>query len=360
MAGRAPHQPRPPPTFSPYGVEYSSAHYPSTGAYTWKWGLRALNLFIFLLILAVAIYIFKQAHRLWLPPTGLDFVDLNGCATIKSKDCKLYKYPHKLRPHDVELVQYNSDTGNYLFRSSLPLMEGSGDFDEKALLDDMSQEASRNNVKMPDTVQLMVYSLLFKGWKADGVDELCELGAEKCWFENKHQLPFFNNLPLKGEDKSPFDFDDPKVRQEKAKAFPTWSRDPLRFLSSQLHENLSTKTAGGPLAILFHCHFGKDRTGLLAGVYRMRYLNYSLEEVWKDNKSFHEDAPRFINGMLWYCFYLEETTKSTHLKCSDWPKIVKATPSLPGSHTSPEDQPTSVPSSSPPATASSSGNHSPK
>lgn len=41
--------------------------------------------------------------------------------------------------------------------------------------------------------------------------------------------------------------------------------------------------AGGPLVSFVHCHHGLDRTGAVAAAYKMRYLGFSLDAVFRDN-----------------------------------------------------------------------------
>eukprot|EP00922_Rhytidocystis_sp_ex-Travisia-forbesii_P064380 GHVS01095679.1.p1 GENE.GHVS01095679.1~~GHVS01095679.1.p1 ORF type:complete len:499 (-),score=91.82 GHVS01095679.1:224-1720(-) len=336
MSGQQHHySPRPPPTFSPYGVEYSSSTYSASSSFTFtrKWALRFLNICIVALLVAIVIYIVTSkgaaGNDRWggIPSDGVSLVKLNGCDTTKSSQCKDYKFPEGLLAKDVELVDFES--GNYLFRSNLPLTAGNGLFDKNKLLAYMSKAA--NSLPMStDKVQIVIFSLLNQSFApVNGRwNELCELSAEKCWFEETKKVNNFYNYPLLGEDKSPFDFE-PKERREKASTFGSWSRDPVGSLTNEVRTKLTTTTASQDisephLAILFHCHFGKDRTGLLSAAYRMQYKKYTLAEVWKDNKSFHEDDAAFINGLLWYCFYLEEVHHKVDLKCDSWPDIQKS------------------------------------
>eukprot|EP00922_Rhytidocystis_sp_ex-Travisia-forbesii_P064386 GHVS01095687.1.p1 GENE.GHVS01095687.1~~GHVS01095687.1.p1 ORF type:complete len:490 (-),score=87.03 GHVS01095687.1:930-2399(-) len=333
MSGQPHHSPRPPPTFSPYGVEYSASYSPSSGIFTRKWALRFLNVCIVALLVALVIYIVASrgsaGKERWggIPSDGVSLVKLNGCDTMTSAQCKDYKFPEGLLAEDMELVDFDSGSGNYLFRSNLPLTAGSGAFDKKALLEYMNKAAISVPMSATDKVQIVIFSLLNQAWPAvnEGWNELCELSAEKCWFEQSSKVDNFYNYPLLGETKSPFDFE-PKERREKARTFSSWSTDPVGTLTNAVRTKLTTvpKDKGDPpLAILFHCHFGKDRTGLLSAAYRMQYKQYTLAEVWKDNKSFHEDDAAYINGLLWYCFYLEEVHHKVDLKCDTWPDINK-------------------------------------
>lgn len=50
------------------------------------------------------------------------------------------------------------------------------------------------------------------------------------------------------------------------------------------HHNLKDLLKdGGPT--FFHCHFGKDRTGLLAALYRVKYMGWSTEKAIAEAKS---------------------------------------------------------------------------
>lgn len=52
--------------------------------------------------------------------------------------------------------------------------------------------------------------------------------------------------------------------------------DQVDGLVSEIHEELEK---GSNKIIFIHCSAGMDRTGLVAGSYKLKYLNYSLQEV---------------------------------------------------------------------------------
>jgi len=67
----------------------------------------------------------------------------------------------------------------------------------------------------------------------------------------------------------------------------------LKFLSKNLKKMLEE---GGPTFI--HCRHGKDRTGFVCALYRIKYQNKSLEEAMEEANSFGFGigcAPEFIN-----------------------------------------------------------------
>jgi len=59
--------------------------------------------------------------------------------------------------------------------------------------------------------------------------------------------------------------------------------------------------------LYFHCGHGQDRTGELAGAYRLKYTTDSFADVWRENKEMGMDVPENINALLWYCLYLEQS-----------------------------------------------------
>ncbi|XP_026193762.1 uncharacterized protein LOC34620626 [Cyclospora cayetanensis] len=72
--------------------------------------------------------------------------------------------------------------------------------------------------------------------------------------------------------------------------------------SSSDYSDYSSKRA--PI-VLMHCHHGRDRTGLIAGAYKMKYLGFSLAEAWMDNRALGMQLFEAINSLMWYCLYLE-------------------------------------------------------
>ncbi len=57
--------------------------------------------------------------------------------------------------------------------------------------------------------------------------------------------------------------------------------------------------------VFMHCSAGMDRTGLVAGAYKMKYLGMSMKEVLAENAGFggHRKEMMFnaLNGLKWYC-----------------------------------------------------------
>lgn len=81
--------------------------------------------------------------------------------------------------------------------------------------------------------------------------------------------------------------------------------DRLDALLKELHEEIHGKKGGVPRVVFMHCSAGMDRTGLVAGAYKMKYLGWSMKEVLKENSGF--GGPRkemmfnALNGLKWYC-----------------------------------------------------------
>lgn len=60
--------------------------------------------------------------------------------------------------------------------------------------------------------------------------------------------------------------------------YERFSFDKLDSFSESLH-NWLKEDHRKPWVYYFHCSHGIDRTGLVAGVYKMKYLNKSLKDI---------------------------------------------------------------------------------
>jgi protein-tyrosine phosphatase len=88
--------------------------------------------------------------------------------------------------------------------------------------------------------------------------------------------------------------------------YERFSFDKLDHFSETLHQWLSTDKAT-PMVYYFHCSHGIDRTGLVSGVYRMKYLKKSLKEVIDENTQVGKRDMLWTtySGLLWYCEHLQ-------------------------------------------------------
>lgn len=79
----------------------------------------------------------------------------------------------------------------------------------------------------------------------------------------------------------------------------------ITYLYDEVHSSGKNKI------IFIHCSAGMDRTGLVSGSYKMKYLNYSMKQVLEENSRFggvrkfmHFNA---LNGLKWYCLSLKDS-----------------------------------------------------
>lgn len=84
--------------------------------------------------------------------------------------------------------------------------------------------------------------------------------------------------------------------------------DDIDNFVTELHDKVHKK--GKNTIVFIHCSAGMDRTGYVAGSYKLKYLDYTLKEVLKENskfggprKSMHFNA---LNGLKWFCFSHKE------------------------------------------------------
>lgn len=82
--------------------------------------------------------------------------------------------------------------------------------------------------------------------------------------------------------------------------------------------------AATPLVSVVHCHHGKDRTGVIIGAYKMRFLQYTFEQVVQENIAMGQNLVESVNALMWYCLYLEKAPTESgtegagfRLKCFD-------------------------------------------
>jgi protein tyrosine/serine phosphatase len=80
--------------------------------------------------------------------------------------------------------------------------------------------------------------------------------------------------------------------------------DNIDELVTELHEEIHK--SGRNKIIFIHCAAGMDRTGYVSGAYKLKYLNYSLEQVLQENSKFG-GARKYMHintyyGLKWFCF----------------------------------------------------------
>ena len=81
---------------------------------------------------------------------------------------------------------------------------------------------------------------------------------------------------------------------EHIKIYMETKGDVVKLLKHNIKDLL---TKGGP--VFFHCRYGKDRTGLLAALYKVKYMGVSSEDAINEAKSlgFGIGVPKSISGL---------------------------------------------------------------
>ena len=68
-----------------------------------------------------------------------------------------------------------------------------------------------------------------------------------------------------------------------------------------------------------HCAAGVDRTGYVAGAYKMKYLNATLKQVMDENLDVLKGHRKYMifnaeKGLEWFCFSLGRSQKECEVK----------------------------------------------
>jgi protein tyrosine/serine phosphatase len=84
--------------------------------------------------------------------------------------------------------------------------------------------------------------------------------------------------------------------------YEKFSFDKLDHFSEKLHNYITANTPK-PVVYYIHCSHGVDRTGLVSGVYKMKYQNMSLKQVVDENFNVGQRDMLWTTyyGLLWYC-----------------------------------------------------------
>jgi len=221
-------------------------------------------------------------------------------------------------PSHVRLVDYDNNTGNFLFRSGMPKTK-QGDFAWNELASIFNALAVIANIDFPTQYYLVDYCLL-----------CYEKEYEDVYMERK----FFSTNPTKGEfhwwpiygifqsnisaacqelgirkrdcgNVQPDTFSDENMHSL-ADNYSIWApqdamHSRLRTVNNMLHTTYSV-----PRVMLFHCECGCDRTGQFYAGYAMRYLNSSFTEAMYYDEKIPQRPICYNNQVAaqWYCEFL--------------------------------------------------------
>jgi hypothetical protein len=186
---------------------------------------------------------------------------------------------------------------NWLFRSNMPTNDTTFAYDQ--LLQFMGQRAKEVNLTFPSNPYLIVISL---NNDFDGTDFKHE---KEFWDRAPKSLGQFINWPLGLAGLLPPSFYPEDKRREMANS-TVWLVDKIPDRVQEIHQMLITQQSR-PTVIVFHCSAGCDRTGEVAGSYRMQYTTPNVTTMYKLNCDECGRPPNYFGttGLEWYCFYNE-------------------------------------------------------
>lgn len=206
----------------------------------------------------------------------------------------------KFNPELVRLLDYNTDTGAFLFRGNMPVANNALVYQQ--LLTAMRKASP--GTPMADKVFVVDISLVNEVIPAEAND----LKIEKNFWQQNPTLGKLINHPVYGSLTSPNDY--PSAVRKQLEKIPTVSK--IDDLLLDLQALLKTPQMSGiPLAIYVHCEAGKDRTGEVAAAYAMKYQGVSYAAAYANaNLIAERDISKYSkNELQWYAYYLKDIKK---------------------------------------------------
>jgi hypothetical protein len=184
---------------------------------------------------------------------------------------------------------------NWLFRSNMPTNDTTFAYDQ--LLQFMGQRAKEINLTFPANPYLVVISL---NNDFDGKDFAHE---KQFWDKAPKSLGQFINWPLGLAGLLPPNWFPEDKRREMANS-TVWAIDKIPDHVQTMH-NMLLNQLSRPTVILFHCSAGCDRTGEVAGSYRLQYTTPNVTTMYKLNCEECGRPPNYFGttGLEWYCYY---------------------------------------------------------
>jgi hypothetical protein len=184
---------------------------------------------------------------------------------------------------------------NWLFRSNMPTNETTFAYDQ--LLQYMGQRAKEANLTFPVNPYLIVISL---NNDFDGKDFKKE---REFWEKAPKTLGHFINWPLGLAGLLPPSWYTEQKRREMANS-TVWLVDKIPDRVQDIR-NLLLQQSSRPTVIDFHCSAGCDRTGEVAGCYRMQYTLPNVTAMYNLNCNECGRPPNYFSttAQEWYCYY---------------------------------------------------------
>ncbi|EPR58545.1 hypothetical protein TGGT1_221230 [Toxoplasma gondii GT1] len=345
--------------YSPYDVAYRGQAYGDSAlmSRTPPPDLKARR-FVFLLVggliaTASVYFLYNRAPQ----PGLLGHTEGDPCVVDRSEACSAYPFYGGFNANLVRMIDADTTTKNFLFRSAMPLDPETHNLTIHKVQMAAAEQAANNGLQLPPRAKMLFFTLEWDGYNGPLL-ERCEIAREAC---QARQFPGVGTVhwPIYGQNMNPFRLAEGK-RAALARTFVDWDADNLEQKVSTLHQlvHVSVKdnaavfvTAEGksvfagapldrqdvsgdsvstdsgrdgevlteevPVISVIHCHHGVDRTGALTAAYKMRYLGFSLDAVFREARALGQNLVESIYSMLWYCLYLETALKLETAKCYD-------------------------------------------
>ena len=199
-------------------------------------------------------------------------------------------------PKKLRLVEYNSSSGNYLFRGNIPIKKQRFAYEE--LFAHMSEQSEKElGVPLPKDTLILVVSLI-SPFTENKLLQIEERYAER----NSDSVRLYNH-PIYGALSSP------NLYPQMLKGFMLYG--PILDDVNELTPKIKKWMVMGrsrPKAIYVHCRVGSDRTGLVLGTYQMQYRGMPYKEAMAEAEEI-AGRPltwRHKRGLQWMAYYLRD------------------------------------------------------
>ncbi|WP_419533158.1 hypothetical protein [Endozoicomonas sp.] len=207
----------------------------------------------------------------------------------------------EFKPERVHLVDYNEQTGNYLFRGNMPL--NSKTFAYHELMGIVNSHAiEQTGSPIPEMVRIIDISLI----NTINPNERRHLAKEHGFFDQNKELGEVIHYPVYGIPVS-VKHTHRKWRKHFAKK---WGKDKLESLVNNLKRRLDQDETA-TIILYVHCEAGFDRTGELIAAYQLRHQGKSYHQAYQNAVlvAGRQISSLSKHGLQWYAYYLKEVEK---------------------------------------------------
>ncbi len=200
-------------------------------------------------------------------------------------------------PRKLRLVDYDPESGNYLFRGNMPIINGQFAF--KEIIDTMNLRCTEQlETTLPEDIFVLDISLISK------LAESHLLKLEQAFTQTNPDLVHLIHYPVYGAVSNP-DYYPGSVLQIMLN---------LPFIGDVYSlvdklRNLLNQQQSRPVAIFVHCQAGSDRTGMVIGAYQMQFLGKSYLEVIEEAEEIAGRPVKSLQkrGLKWIAYYLRDS-----------------------------------------------------